>query len=240
MTKLLSAIVTTVLLVAGASVTQAGAIYNSVAFDAAPAPGETMVMDFDNPIAAGYSMTWSNAGLFQGPLVPGIAAPPVGDASKYLSVFTGGIATLNTPGTLASLSVYLGSIDNYNTITFNGQNGFSQSFTGYQLYPPANGDQFAASTNRRLTFTFDPADFVNQVVFTSSGNSFEFDNIAANDPPARIPEPMTLALFVAGLAGAAVARAAASKAHGPKALFGPPNRQTVIRLCCVASAWAPF
>jgi len=34
-------------------------------------------------------------------------------------------------------------------------------------------------------------------------NSFEFDNIAANDPPARVPEPVTLSLFVAGLAGAA-------------------------------------
>src|SRR5580765_8432282 len=164
MTKFLSAIATAAVLLTGASAAQAGVIYNpilnSVAFDAAPAPGETMVMDFDNPLAAGYSMTWSNAGIYQGALVPGIAAPPLGDATKYLSVYTGGIATLNAPGTLNSLSVYLGSIDSYNTITFNGKNGFSQSFSGSQLYAPANGDQFDASTNRRLYFTFDPADFV--------------------------------------------------------------------------------
>ena len=207
MTKFLSAIATAAVLVAGASAAQAGVIFNpivnSVAFDAAPAPGETMVMDFDNPLAAGYSMTWSNAGIYQGSLVPGIAAPPLGDSTKYLSVYTGGIATLNAPGTLNSLSVYLGSIDSYNTITFNGKNGFSQSFSGSQLYAPANGDQFDASTNRRLYFTFDPADFVDQVVFSSSGNSFEFDNIAANDPPTNVPEPVTLSLFVAGLGGAA-------------------------------------
>ncbi|HET7084620.1 MAG TPA: PEP-CTERM sorting domain-containing protein [Rhizomicrobium sp.] len=203
MSKLLSTIAAAALLMAGASSAQAGVVFSSVAFDAAPAPGETMVMDFDNPIAAGYSMTWSNAGLFQGPLVPGIAAPPVGDASTYLSVFTGGIATLNAPGTLKSLSVYLGSIDSYNLITFNGKNGFSQSYTGTQLNTPADGDQFDALTNRRFYFTFDPADDIDQVVFSSSGNSFEFDNIAANDPPSRVPEPVTLSLFAAGLAGAA-------------------------------------
>lgn len=193
-------------LLATAASANASVIFTSVGHDAAPAPGETMVVDFDHPVAAGYSMIWSNAGLFQGPLVPGIAAPPVGDDTKYLSVFTGGSATLTAPGTLNSLSVYLGSLDSYNLITFHGQNGFSQSFTGDQLHPPANGDQFGDLTNRRFFFTFDPSDLVNMVIFSSSGNSFEFDNIAANDPPAAVPEPLTLSLFATGLAGAAVMR----------------------------------
>jgi PEP-CTERM motif len=193
-------------LLAGAGSAHANVIVHSAAFDAAPAPGEILVMDFDHAIAAGYTMGWSNAGLYQGPLVPGIAAPPVGDSTKYLSVFTGGSATLNTPAILQSLSVYLGSIDTYNTITFHGQNGFTQSFTGSQLYTPANGDQFDALTNRRVYFDFDLNDLVNQVTFSSSGNSFEFDNIWANDPPADVPEPVTLSLFAAGLAGAAALR----------------------------------
>lgn len=195
-----------VAMLAGIGSANAGVIFTSVAFDAAPAPGEVMVVDFDHPNAAGYSMTWSNAGLYQGPLVPGIAAPPVGDNTKYLSVFTGGSATLHTPAILNSLSVYLGSIDSYNLITFHGQNGFNQSFTGTQLNTPANGDQFDALTNRRFYFAFNPSDLVNQVTFSSSGNSFEFDNIAANDPPAPVPEPITLSLFAAGLAGAAAMR----------------------------------
>jgi hypothetical protein len=194
-------------MLAGTASAHAGVIFHSVAFDAAPAPGEAMVVDFDHPNAAGYSMTWSNqADIFQGPLVPGWAAPPVGDETKYLSVFTNGIATLTAPGTLKSLSVYIGSIDNYNLITFHGQNGFSQSFNGSQLNTPANGDQHDALTNRRFFFDFTNSDLINQVTFTSSGNSFEFDNIAANDPPSRVPEPMTLSLFAAGLAGAAALR----------------------------------
>jgi hypothetical protein len=69
----------------------------------------------------------------------------------------------------------------------------------------ADGDQASAQTNRQFYFDFDASDLVNQVIFSSSGNSFEFDTIAANDPPASVPvpEPVTLSLFAAGLAGAA-------------------------------------
>ena len=203
MSKFLSIAATAAFLMAGASAANAGVLYSWHPFDAAPAPGEVMVMDFDHPIAAGYSMTWSNAGLYQGPLVSGIAAPPAGDNTKYLSVLTGGIATLTAPGVMESMSVYLGSLDEYNSITFKGQNGFSQTFSGAALNSPANGNQTAASTNRRYYFDFDAGDLINQVIFTSSGNSFEFDNIAVNDPPAQVPEPLTLSLFAAGLAGMA-------------------------------------
>ena len=203
MSKLLSAIATAAFLTAGASAANAGVIYSWHPFDAAPAAGEVMVADFDHPVAAGYSMTWTGAGLYQGALVSGIAAPPAGDETKYLSVLTGGIATLTSPGVMDSMSVYLGSLDDYNRITFKGKNGFSQTFTGAGLNSPANGNQTAASTNRRYYFDFDPADLINQVIFSSSGNSFEFDNIAVNDPPAQVPEPVTLSLFAAGLAGMA-------------------------------------
>lgn len=203
MSKFLTGIATAALLVAGASSANAGVIYSWHPFDAAIAPGESLVVDFDNPVAAGYSMTWSGAGLYQGPLVSGIAAPPVGDDTQYLSVLTGGSATLTAPGVMHSMSVYLGSLDDYNSITFKGLNGFSQTFNGSGLNSPANGNQIAASTNRRYYFDFDPNDLINQVIFSSSGNSFEFDNIAVNDPPAQVPEPLTLSLFAAGLAGVA-------------------------------------
>jgi len=203
MSKLLSGIATAAFLMASASVANAGVMYSWHPFDAAIAPGEVMVQDFDHPLAAGYTMTWSGAGIYQGPLVSGIAAPPVNDTTKYLSVLTGGIATLTAPGIMHSMSVYIGSLDEFNSITFKGANGFTQTFSGGSLNSPANGNQQAASTNRRYYFDFDPADLINQVIFTSSGNSFEFDNIAVNDPPAPIPEPLTLSLFAAGLAGVA-------------------------------------
>jgi hypothetical protein len=208
MSKLLSRFATAAaFVVAGATAANAGVIsYSWSPFDAAIAPGEAMIQTFDAPIAAGYTMTWSNAAIYQGPLVPGIAAPPQNDATKYLSVLTGGLATLTAPGTIKSLSFYWGSMDEYNKITFQGANGFTKSFDGDDLNSPANGNQQAASTNRRYYFTFDPNDKINKVLFSSSGNSFEFDNIAVNDPPSDVPEPLTLSLFASGLAGAAFLR----------------------------------
>jgi len=193
-------------LLGGTLCANANVIFTSQAFDGPVAAGEIMVQNFDSPLAAGYSMSWSNAGIYQGPLVSGIAAPPFGDNTKYLSVLTGGTATLTAPALMKSLSVYLGSIDDYNGITFTGLDGFSQSFTGSALNSPANGDQSDGVTNRRYYFTFDPNDKINKVIFSSSGNSFEFDNIAVNDPPIGVPEPLTLSLFASGLAGATLLR----------------------------------
>jgi hypothetical protein len=209
MSKLLSRFATAAaFVVAGATAANAGVIsYSWSPFDHAPAAGEIMVQTFDAPLAAGYTMTWnSNAGIYQGPLVSGIAAPPQNDNTKYLSVLTGGSATLTAPGTMNSMSFYWGSMDEYNKITFQGTNGFSKSFDGDDLNSPANGNQQAASTNRRYYFTFDPNDKINKVIFSSTGNSFEFDNIAVNDPPTDVPEPLTLSLFASGLAGAAFLR----------------------------------
>ena len=208
MSKLLSKFATTAaFLVAGVTAANAGVIsYSWSPFDNAPAAGEIMVQTFDAPLAAGYTMTWNNAGIYQGPLVSGIAAPPQNDNTKYLSVLTGGSATLTALGTIKSLSFYWGSMDEYNKITFQGAGGFSKSFDGDDLNSPANGNQQAASTNRRYYFTFDPNDNINKVIFSSSGNSFEFDNIAVNDPPTDVPEPLTVSLFASGLAGAAFLR----------------------------------
>ena len=208
MSKLLSKFATTAaFLVAGVTAANAGVIsYSWSPFDNAPAAGEIMVQTFDAPLAAGYTMTWNNAGIYQGPLVSGIAAPPQNDNTKYLSVLTGGSATLTAPGTIKSLSFYWGSMDEYNKITFQGAGGFSKSFDGDDLNSPANGNQQAASTNRRYYFTFDPNDKINKVLFSSSENSFEIDNIAVNDPPNNVPEPLTLSLFASGLAGVTVLR----------------------------------
>jgi len=107
---------------------------------------------------------------------------------------------------MKTMSLYLGSIDSYNMITFKGINGFTKSFNGGDLVNNPNGDQDWAGTNRRFFFTFDINDKINKVIFSSSGNSFEIDNIAVNDPPNEVPEPLTMSLFASGLAGAALLR----------------------------------
>ena len=201
-----------------ASNVRAAVTFTSSAFDSPPVT-ETMAVDFDTAPAAGYSITGGH--LHMGPLVPGVAAPPTGDLSEYLAVYAGETATLMTP-LLSSLSVYLGSIDSYNTITFMGPGGFSQSFTGSQLVADPNGDQSAGATNRRFTFNFG-ANAINEVLFKSGGNSFEFDNIAGGAvasvasvgvtefPVGGVPEPMTWLMLIAGagMVGAALRRSVA-------------------------------
>ncbi|HEY9235955.1 MAG TPA: PEPxxWA-CTERM sorting domain-containing protein, partial [Phenylobacterium sp.] len=132
-----------------------------------------------------------------------------GATGSYAAVRGGGTMTLTTPG-IMSLSVFMGSPDSYNSIRFNYLDGTSESLNGIQLAAGAfNGDQ---SIGRYMTYAFDKV--VNSVVFGSSGDSFEFDNLAvvAAPPPGPItspvPEPASWALLMSGfaLAGTAIRR----------------------------------
>lgn len=174
---------------------QAGITFSSTPYDSAPAAGQSIIADFDTAPAQGFSFT--GGGVYQG-LTPNVAAPPAGDTTQYEAVLGGQSALLTSAADLTSLSLYIGSIDTYNTVTFSGNNGFSESFTGSELYQPANGNQSAADTNRRFNFNFG-GEAVNKVAFSSSQNSFEFDNIAAEVVSAA-PEPGVWALMFAGVA----------------------------------------
>jgi hypothetical protein len=184
---------------AGAAITLGYAPYGAGALPA----GETTVVTFDAPNAAGYTgVSSGGAGTYLGSngLWSGVAAPPAtspstADQTLFEYVPTGGEYDLNTP-LLKSLSVYIGSLDSYNLITFKGPGNFSQSFTGTQLALPANGDQGSSATNGRFDFNFG-GQAIDEVVFQSSGNSFEFDNIST----AGVPEPATWALMLLGVAG---------------------------------------
>ncbi len=167
----------------------------SAAYDAALAPGEQLVVTFDAPAAQGFAITGGSERVGNG---SGYAAP-FGDATKYLSVGPGQVATLTTP-LLRSFSMYIGSVDTYNHITFKGLGGYSQSISGADLVAQANGDQSSAGTNRRFYFDFGN-DRVNQVIFTSTSPAFEFDNIAAG----AVPEPATWAMLIVGFGAVGMA-----------------------------------
>jgi hypothetical protein len=160
--------------------------------------GPPLDVTFDGASASGYSYTYTNAGIYDGTggLVSGVAAPPVGDMTDFLAVYSGGTATITTP-LLESMSVYIGSVDSYNTISFYNGGTLVGSFTGTQLLAPlpaaANGDQSSALTNRTFDFNFGNTP-VNEVVFSSSGNSFEFDNVAGT----AVPEPGVWLLLLMG------------------------------------------
>jgi hypothetical protein len=190
-----------------------------------PAPGdpgistyETSVVTFDAPNAAGVTETDSGTvGVYTGN-VSNVAAAPAGDTSKYEAIGTGGEAIFNFDGYLANhtvntVSVYLGSIDTYNTIyILNKQDVAIGEITGSEL-PASSGDQGASVTNRRLYISNLGSDF-GGLAFTASAVAFEFDTIGATaadwspttpltpgtlPPPSSVPEPATWALLLTGV-----------------------------------------
>ena len=164
--------------------------------------GQVMVWDFDGLQASGYGVsTTGPVNVYNGAdgLMSGISAPPPGDLTNYVAVLGGGSLTLTTPA-IKLLSVYMGSPDAYNSILFNFSDNTSELLSGVQLAGGAfGGDQ---SIGRRMTYTFGDKT-VTSVVFASSQNSFEFDNIAT---VSAVPEPATWAMMIMGfgLAGSAV------------------------------------
>ena len=193
------------LVAALAALATAGAAQAAVTVTASsadlPLPaGQTLVWDFDGLQALGFGLSLSGgAAVYDGSdgLISGIAAPPPGTTTNYLAVLGGGKAILTTPD-ITTLSLYMGSPDDYNQIRFNYVGGGYDILNGVQLANGAvGGDQ---SVGRRMNYYFNGAR-VSSVEFTSSQNSFEFDNIAAG-----VPEPATWAMMIIGfgLAGSAV------------------------------------
>ncbi len=169
---------------------QAGVSF--ISYGTALPTGESLITDFS-----------TSAGLTGGNLVTGsaggVTAAPAYSAStfdtdQYLSVPGGGSATLTFAPT-TEVSVYVGSLDTYNTLSFGGLG--AASYTGSALGSisgAADGNQTAANTNGRFVFTF--AKPVDSATFVSSTNAFEVASVAG-----VVPEPASWALMLIGFAG---------------------------------------
>lgn len=163
-------------------------------------PGETLVTNFNNPLvlAPGFTIGGTYS-LRTGTTAQG-AAPAFGpldpaddDHSRYLSVRAGEVAQFTAPY-VSRLSFYVGSLDDYNSITFHLKGGGTQTFTGTDLglvSGAANGNQTAANTNGRFTFWSDTA--ITGFDLASNSNSFEVSNIGS-----AVPEPATWAMMIIG------------------------------------------
>lgn len=174
--------------------------------DPGPVAGQSLVVTFDAPNAAGYSWTGGLA----------TSAVSIGDVAAMPAVGIGGTpsafgyvssslnpnnATLSTPN-LKSISFYWGSIDTYNSVDVLGAGGSTIFTIAGGALPPSNGDQGAASTNRRVNFIAGAGEVITGLRLSSTGIAFEFDNFAAEaalDPGGGgVPEPATWAMLLAG------------------------------------------
>ena len=164
-------------------------------------PG-TLLYDFENNTAP--STLTGNYTMFPIPSGTSQSAAPAGDTSKYfLSVpnpSSTGSATFAFSFDMDYLGLYWGSIDTYNKIEFFNNGTLTGTVLGSNVANPANGNQTLGYSNRYVHIS----DIVfDKFTLTSTQYAFEVDNIAVR----AVPEPTTLLLFGAGLAGlAAVGR----------------------------------
>jgi hypothetical protein len=128
--------------------------------------------------------------------LPGNNANPAGYVGNYMAILNGQSETLKFSHQMDIFGLYWGSIDTYNSVEFllNGAQ-VGAIIKGSDLKSPieATGNQLGANSNAYVTFSnllFD------EVILSSSGNSFEFSNVAA-----AAPEPATWAMMILGFGG---------------------------------------
>ncbi len=195
-----------------AGVVISNSVVGSTASYAAPA-GSTTVIDFNSGNVASEAtskgMTATTTGLartFGGTMfdVDGTGndffRPEPSDNTGYFGVGRNSSLTLGSAVALSSVSAFLGSLDNYNVVTFLGRSGaVLETFTGEQIFgaPLAFPGGTGNETNRRVTFSATGSTEIFGVSFSNNANmgSFEFDNVALT---AAVPEPATWAMMLIG------------------------------------------
>lgn len=163
---------------------------------------------------AGTASLPNVSGQYAAPFISGDNGAPFGnsqadgkDVTQYLVTGIGDV-TLQLGGYNQYFGLLWGSVDSYNTLSFYDGGTLLFNFTGLDVDSLANGNQGAAGTfyvniNSDIAF--------NKVVASSSAYSFEFDNVALERNPIRlpitaVPEPDILSLFGLGLLAHIIAR----------------------------------
>lgn len=159
-----------------------------------PYSGPTPTYDFETtaPVSGGLVTSTS---------VSGVSAQPFGSTGKFWTVGptdgSPGDMNLSSFGDIFSLSFIWGSVDTYNTLEFlDASDNILASFTGSQIYNPANGNQTDPNLNPLVRFNLSGPEMSSFTTLRlrSTSNAFETDNFAIN----AVPEPATWAMMLLG------------------------------------------
>lgn len=163
------------------------------------------------------AVTGSAVGRYASPFVSGSNGTGFGnangaDTSVYITsgssvASVGARVTLGLPFLTHYFGLLWGSVDAYNMLEFFDGTTLVGTVTGSDVIAGAYGNQGVNGTryvNINSTIGF------NNVVATSSGPSFEFDNVALN--ATAIPEPASLAVLCLGLLALGFAQRAKRRA----------------------------
>jgi opacity protein-like surface antigen len=157
---------------------------------------QVLVADFNDAgdpeavLAYGYDLDLQGATVGVNEGGSGYSGTLPNNPTHYLTVPGGARAILTSLNGMRAFSLYMGSPDTYNSIRFIGD-GFDTTLTSGQLSGGNTSQQW--SWGARVNFDFGGAK-VNQIVLSSTQNSFEADNFAV----AGVPEPATWAMMIMG------------------------------------------
>jgi hypothetical protein len=124
------------------------------------------------------------------------ARPAFGSTGKFGAVWTNGSYNKDFAPTRLFAFV-LGSLDTYNRLTLRYEDQSQLVLAGGQIINGASfpsGNQLSGLTNGVVSYKVTSGPRLTGATFSSSGNSFEFDNLAT----APVPEPATWALMIGG------------------------------------------
>jgi len=110
-----------------------------------------------------------------------------------------GLATFTLAPTINEFSFTWGTIDSYNKLMLTDSNGHVFNITGNVFNNPSLISGFKFGTTEADVRFFDPFGSITSAVLTSSDNSFEAANFGAVDPPAPVPLPGSIVMYVTAL-----------------------------------------
>ena len=178
-------------------------------------PGETLYADFSSGLPPGAVGDGALYGPNYGTQCFGgncVASPGTGASSQtagqFFAVLPGQSETFTFGSPVKDVDIYIGSLDDENSLTINFVGGSFATYTGDDLAlvsgqptPIPGGDAtiFGTMTNGLWTFTDPSLDIVSITLSEGtaiSSNSFEVAEILTS-----VPEPSTWAMMLLGFAG---------------------------------------